>query len=212
MLRNPLKKRHSQNTLEAIHAAFPSALSDDVSEVMKHIPTADIEPHTDHAYRVNESDGEVTIPCRVYFPEIQPGSFRTHSDTQCAILAAILTRHHSGYQRETWAEQLTGHPKPWTAPFLAILLGDYVKEIPALLERTMGNEWTQLIQEFAAANPEWRRPLNHRILTYWDIYYRRQIPRLTDYPGYRLAHRLELWDKKTAPKLTRVNKRMESKG
>ena len=79
-----------------------------------------------------------------------------------------------------------------------------------VLEQGLGEEWIPLFQDFASQNPEWRRPLNHRILSYWDTYYRRWNSRLTDYPGYRLAKRLGLWDKKIAPKLTRANKKMEN--
>ena len=80
-----------------------------------------------------------------------------------------------------------------------------LKNFPQIsILQVLSSEWRSLIHDFASANPEWRRPLNHRILTYWDIHYRRQIPRLTDYPGYRLAQKLELWDNKTAPKLTRA--------
>ena len=208
MLRYLTKKRHSKNTIEVIRAAFPTSRVDDLTEVLTRIPVADHEPHTDDPNRVNIGDLEIFIPSRVYFPEIDPRDCNDLSDTQNAILAAIYTRHHSGFQREIWAGRLLNHPAPWTSPFLALLLGDYVIEVIVRLEKGLTEDWEAPIRDFAASNPKWRRPLNHRILTYWDIYYRHKIPRITDYPGYRLADRLGLWDKKTAPKLIKKANRV----
>lgn len=207
MLRYLTKKRHSKNTLEVIHAAFPTSFADELTEVLARVPVADHEPHTDDPNRVNVGDSEIFIPSRVYFPETNPSDYSDLSDAQNAILAAIYTRHHSGFQREIWAGHLLNYPAPWTAPFLALLLGDYVIEVIARIEMGLTEAWAAPIHAFAALNPKWRRPLNHRILTYWDIYYRYKIPRITEYPGYRLADRLGLWDKNTAPKLMkRANK------
>jgi hypothetical protein len=180
------------------------SLADDVSKVMEVVQATDIEPHTASAYRCKVGDEEVTIPYRVYFSEMSTNDLHRLATNQKPILAAIMTLHHSGYQREIWAEQLAAYPFTWTTPFMALLLGDYVREVLAVIERSVNSEWVPLFHEFAAKNPEWKRPLNHRILSYWDIYYRWQIPRLTDYPGYRVAERLGVWDKKTAPKLTRL--------
>ena len=199
-------KRHSQNTLDVIYAAFPKTLNDDVLEVMKRIPVTDIEPHTKYAYRVRLAEGGIKIPTRVYFPEIAPNGHEDLSDPQRAILAAIFTRHHSGYQREIWVEQLMKYPNPWAAPFIASLLGEYVVEILILLERSVDDSWESLIYDFAALNPEWTRPLNHQILSYWTAYHRPKIPRLLDYPGYRLAVKWGLWNNKTAPKIIRAEK------
>ncbi|MBN8421554.1 MAG: hypothetical protein J0L73_21745 [Verrucomicrobia bacterium] len=201
-----MKQRHSNNTLVVIQAAFPHSLADDVLEVMKVIPATDSEPHGDAAFKVYIDSGELKIPYRVYFPEVYSWQHKDLTNTQKAILAAIFTRHHSGYQREIWADKLTLHPSEWSTPFIAALFGDYVEEILAVLESKLGDNWGSLIQELAVRNPKWRRPLNHQILNYWAIYYRQKTPFLTDYPGYKLAERFGLWDKKTAPRLIKNGK------
>jgi len=206
---NLVKKTHSAVTLAAIGAAFPAWLRDDVSIVMAHVPPVDSEPHVGCAYRFTVGDHRITVPSRVYFTEMHPADFGDLTRTQTAILAAIMTRHLSGYQREEWSEPLSTHPADWTTPFVALLMGDYVREILAMIERNMATEWQPLFRDFADNNPEWRRSLTHRIVTYWDMYYRRLIPRLPDYPGYRVAERLGLWDKKSTPRLTRGNKRSD---
>jgi hypothetical protein len=92
---------------------------------------------------------------------------------------------------------------------LAFLIGDYVIEILRAIEQGLTPEWRDLFQEFSAMNRIERRPLNHRIINYWNLYYRGRshCRRLADYPGYAIAQALGLWDPKTAPRLTRKVKR-----
>ncbi len=65
------------------------------------------------------------------------------------------------------------------------------------------------MEHYAEENQISLRALNHRILNYWTFYYRYYSPNiriLTDYPGYRVAEELGLWDRRTAPKLLRKAK------
>jgi hypothetical protein len=203
MLLHFFKKRHSKNTLAVVQAGFPSCLHDDVRKVMAEIGPAKIEPHVIASYCFITEEGQVTVPYRVYFPQLSAPQTGSLTQTQIPILAGIMIRHHSGYHRETWAQQLLAYPTPWTTPFVAVLLGDYVSQILSTINKHLNSRWETLFHDFAQKNPKWLRPLSHRILTYWDIYYRRSIPRLTDYPGYLVAQRLGLWDKKAAPRLTK---------
>jgi hypothetical protein len=201
MLQYFFRKKHSKNTLTVIQGAFPSCLHEEVRKVLDEIKPAKLEPHTEASYCFNTKDEQVTIPSRVYFPEISPSQTDHLTQIQVPILAAIMTRHHSGYHRETWIHRLLAFPNPWTTPFVAVLLGDYVREILSTIHKELNPVWEPLFHDFAQKNPKWLRPLSHRILSYWDIYYRRSFPRLTDYPGYLLAEKLGLWDKKVAPRL-----------
>jgi len=200
------KKKHSPESLSSIFGAFPKDMHDDVIVVMDHVEVGIHEPHMydpDHLFLRGDS---ITVPYRVYFPEINPTSIKGFTSVQMAILAAIMTRHHSGYQRQVWAKLLSRYPADWTTPFMALLLGDYVCEILATLDDGLSPAWGALFETFSIENPEWSRPLTHRIITYWDIYYRRRIPSLVEYPGYRVTERLGLWDRKAAPKLMQASK------
>jgi hypothetical protein len=145
------------------------------------------------------------IPYRVYFPERIPSDITDLPAQQMAITAAIMSRHCSGYQRELWAAQLCQHPSDWSVPFIAFLLGDYVAEVLRVVEFGLSLEWESLFLGFSADRLHSRRQLNHRIINYWNLYYRgrQSYRRLTEYPGYIVAKRLGLWDPRTAPRLTR---------
>jgi hypothetical protein len=200
------KVRHSPETEAAIFAAFPSSLSEDVRVVINFLPSAQHEPHMDSAYHALVGSEKLVLPYRVYFPVVHPDTAAKLTRCQQAILAALMSRHHDGYKRELWARILCRFPAPWTVPFVAFLLGDYVIQVLRAADESLTPDWTVLFDDFAASNGIDRRRLSHRILTYWAIYYRYfgpNIRRLTDYPGYTLAVRLGLWDARTAPKLLR---------
>ncbi|WP_395746897.1 hypothetical protein [Prosthecobacter sp.] len=194
---------HSQATLEVVLAAFPKSLADDVRVVMRGIPPADVSLPEHDRFRAITALGECAIPSRVYFPELAVTASLNLTDAQAAILAAIFTRHYSGYQREIWAVQLLSQPSAWSTPFVALLFKDYVQEILTALEQRMSEDWRPFIQAFAVQNPLWLRQLSHQIVNYWAVYHRQKFPRLTDYSGYKLARRMGVWDNKTAPNLTR---------
>lgn len=189
--------------LAAMQAAFPSALKEDVAVVMGLFAGA--APHSPirSSQRLNLPEGQIEIPYRVYFPEPSPTALKEVTETQASILGCIMTRHHSGYVREAWAAWLSKHPESWTVPFFVQLPGDYVFEIVARIESMLTPEWIALSQEFAAANPEFTKRLSQRIATYWAIYYSHMFPKFRNYPAYRVAEALGLWDAKTAPRLTR---------
>jgi hypothetical protein len=186
--------------------AFPSSLKPEVLLVMDRISVGLHEPHTDGCYRAAIHGEPVSIPYRVYFPESRPTDFEGLTQWQRSIVAAIMTRHCSGYQRELWAAELCQRPVEWAIPFVAYLLGDYVSEVLRAVELGLSPEWERLFASFSVERQHTRRQLNHRIINYWNLYYRgRQSYRhLSDYPGYIVAKRLGLWEPSVAPRLTRV--------
>jgi hypothetical protein len=188
-----------------ISAAFSPSMHEDVFRVMEYVGVSDIEP-SEPVSRVRVGDCHVDIPYRIYFREAYPSDFKGLTKTQEGVLAAIMSRHYSGYQREIWARQLCLHPANWTAPFVVFLLGDYVREVLLIMHEQLNSDWKLVVHDFLDKNAELKKPLNYRIISYWDSYYRCITPSLTDYPGYAVAERLGIWDKKVAPRLTRASR------
>ncbi len=189
-----------------VQGAFPSSLQSDVLAVMDRMAVGPHEPHADGRYSSTVHGERILIPYRVYFPESRPTDFAGVSPQQMSIVAAIMTRHCSGFQREAWSAQLCLYPADWAVPFVAFLLGDYVAQVLSAVESGLSPEWESL---FANSPPELRpscRQLNHRIVSYWNTYYRgwQNYRRFTDYPGYIVAKRLGLWEPGIAPRLTRL--------
>ncbi|RYD18742.1 MAG: hypothetical protein EOP88_21515 [Verrucomicrobiaceae bacterium] len=202
--------RHSPNTREAVRAAFPAELEADVDWVLNQLGVARHEPQDEVMLRLADG-GEAAIPYRVYFPEKSPAGSHPHTTARKAILAAILTRHHSGFQRQTWARELAAFPLPWATPFMALLLDDYVCQIPAMLEKSLDEEWIPLLKQFGEGNPEWRATFNSRTVSYWAEFYRQPFLWFDDYPGYRAAVRFGLWNGKTCHRLLTRTRRMKNK-
>ena len=212
------KKHHSETTRSAIRSAFPERLGEAVAVALARVGIASHEPFVDPSHEVRVDDELLSIPYRVYFPPANLSDIEGLSETEQAVFASFMTRHYDGHQREYWSRILCGHPSSWAAPYLAALLGDYVIQVLEAVRGSLTVEWKPLMERYAEDNEISLRALNHRILTYWTIYYRyypSNIRILTDYPGYQLADELGLWDRRTAPKLlkkARANKSMESDG
>lgn len=198
------KKQHSATTKSLICGAFPEHLRDDASVALDGAGIAPHEPFVDPSCLAEVDGVSVAIPYRVYFPPASIDDIVSLTNLQQAIFASFMTRHHDGHQREYWAKVLCGSATSWNAPFLAALLGDYVIQVLDVVGENLTDEWNPIMVQYATENQISLRALNHRILTYWTIYYRyynSNIRILTDYPGYRVANQLGLWDRRTAPKL-----------
>jgi len=200
---------HTDHVLGQIYAAFPVRWHTEVAEVMRCLSPARSEPNPDWAQKVEISTEAIQVPYRIYFDGIARG-WKQFSETKRVILAALMTRHHSGYQRMEWAARLCEHPADWTAPYIALLLGDYVDEILRVLEQNVGPEWNLPFASFVTNNPLLRERLNRRIVSYWHSYYRQEVPRFAEYPGFRVAERLGVWDHRVAPNLIRRSGRAKS--
>ena len=204
------KKQHSSTTESLIRSAFPKQLGDAVGVALGRAGIAPHEPFVDTGREARVGGELVSIPYRVYFPPASITDIEGLTESEQAIFASFMTRHHDGHQREYWARILCQHPFPWTAPYLAALLGDYVIQVLEAVHNALTAEWEPLMAQYADENQISLRALNHRILNYWTIYYRYFAPNirnLTDYPGYQVAYELGLWDRQTAPKLLKKQRR-----
>lgn len=189
-MQNTINGNNRFKVEKMINNAFPNELVNDVLQILKLLPFERKTIESDEWLYAGES--RITIPARVYFSE--PQELEGLTETQMTILCAIMTRHHCGYVRQQWADRLLAFPSPWTTPFLALLLGEYVIEIVEMLGKKVDNRWLPFFQEFATRNPDSIRLINQRIISYWDCYYKHQYPNLCDYPGYQVALRLGLWN------------------
>jgi hypothetical protein len=135
---------------------------------------------------------EVTVPYRVYLEDRQISG----SDDEALVQHAVLSRHHDGHARERHLTALMVAPRPWLAPYVVALMGDYVLEILMAIETAMPPAMLTEVGAFVRANPLAWRTTQSRIASYWDAYhastYPRRAPRFPghrlqkDYPGFRL--------------------------
>lgn len=192
--------------LEALQAAFPAELKGDVAVVIEKFVGEVSGFPVDPGRALNVLESQIKIPYRIYLPEPSPESVPELAKTQRAIVSCLMTRHHSGYVREAWAARLSVSPEVWTVPFAAVLLEDYVFEVAGQTESMLTPPWIALFRDFTAANPDFKRQLGPRIVTNWNDDYRGKFPIFLDYPIYKTANLLDLWNPETAPRLTRTHR------
>ena len=207
MIFNKIKEIFSSNLSEDINrliTAFPSELHIDVKESVKAIPFArnpikladgnkhfidkfvsDYKPQT-----FNLRGEEVKIPYRVYFEQPEQENLKFLNTQQRIILNCIYLRHHNGYVRERHLINLLETDAYFTLPFKIQILGEYVLELIVILDQAITDRNISKYAEFLSNNIFFWKQTQSRIVSYWDVYYRREFPKLRDYVGYRLSKRL----------------------
>lgn len=176
--------------------AFPRRLRADVRAALEVLPSAEFPPAS--PFRTLLADEVVTIPYRIYVPEPSADCEEALPPKQRAVLDCLYTRHHDGWVRQRRLERVVGLVEPWVTPFVVQLIGEYVEEILLVIERSLlpglatpGSPVDSIYGGFAAENPQFVGLTGQRATSYWDCYYRRRRPKLSDYPGYRLVAALE---------------------
>jgi hypothetical protein len=179
-----------------LEEAFPRRLRAVVRAALKVLPSAEFPPLS--SFRVLLSDEVVTIPYRIYAAEPSADSEKALPPMQRAVLDCLYTRHHDGWVRQRRLERVVGLVEPWVAPFVVQLIGEYVEEILLVIEQSLvpglaapGSLVDSVYGGFASENLRFMALTGQRATSYWDCYYRRRHPELSDYPGYRLVAALE---------------------
>ena len=181
---------------------------------LKHLKKSEHEVHDDQSYSSFTDRHKIRIPYRVYFPSLSPSEIKHLPKQQRVIIASIMSRHHDGFQRESWIRELCSYPLEWTVPYIAYALGDYVVEVVSAIEASITSSWVDLFHSFKADSYIDSHSLSQRILTYWSIYYGfggRRYTWLENYPSYRVANKLGIWDKMVARQLIRKQKKRVNK-
>jgi hypothetical protein len=176
--------------------AFPSRLHSAALEVFGSLAASDNDPAGDIATSYRRACPElrleresVSIPYRIYNPRPEP-SLVQRLDDQCSlVLSCIYTRHHDGFVRHRFASRILASEDPCIIPFVVQLLGEYVVEICADVERYARESlltrpaMRQSFAAFLADNPCYTTLTEQRAASYWSCYYRSQHPSRDTYPG-----------------------------
>jgi hypothetical protein len=176
--------------------AFPARLAPAVASVAQSLPDARFRP----AGSVTASQsrtwpdlavtGEVVVvPKRIYNPEPAGHVLTRLSKMEAVVAAAIYSTHDDGFVRQRQLGTLLEADEPWTAPFIAQLLGEYVIEICRDIERFAQTEFRRRpamrenLSAFFRENRCFTSLTRQRAITYWSCYYRGQHPSQETYPA-----------------------------
>lgn len=82
------------------------------------------------------------------------------------------------------------HVTPWSAPFVAALIGEYVVEILDDIHDAMPRIGPTLAS-FFEENQDYLKLTKARVTSYWDCYYRHGICARPVYPGFSIVAEIE---------------------
>ena len=181
-----------------LRSAFPRSAVVDVDAALGVLPLAETPPSAEDIGKVAIAGEALRIPMRIYSPEPTLDSVDRLSGSAKVVLACLFTRHHSGVVRQAHLEQLFATEAPWVPPYVFQLVGEQVVEIAALVLEHIDQLRNDRYASFAQSNPVFIRTIRHRLVSYWDRYYRNTYPELSDYPAYQVINGLALWEKREA--------------
>lgn len=147
-------------------------------------------------FSVQAGRQSVLIPARLHF-----ASERIPLNAQeeaWRFARALQTRSNDGFERQRAARDLMADLKPWEAPFIVALIGEYVVEILEDVSNALTPDLERVLGAFLIENEAFWATTKRRVASYWNVYYRsscaserRRTYRRDEYVGFKLADRLE---------------------
>lgn len=167
-----------------IQRAFPFYLQKDATKIVdflqQNAPKGFKTIGTETIYLKGEF---LELPQRVYF-----GEYNTQSLTlvQEQMLNCLYLCHCNGHLREYYLRKVLEAKEDFALPFISKLFGDYVIEILEVLHHELPNDTRDKLRDFFRANPLYKKCIQSRIASYWDLFYQNTYPDLKKYVGYQL--------------------------
>ena len=148
-------------------------------------------------FAVNAQGQCVLIPVRLHFAsERLPLSI---SDEAWLFARALQTRSNDGFERQRAVLDLLADLRPWAAPFIVALIGEYIVEILNDISAALTDENTQTLATFILQNEGFWNTTKRRVASYWNVYYRsngcsemRHAYRRDEYIGFKITDRIEM--------------------
>ena len=169
-----------------LSSAFPSSISTDVDKVRAIIPNK-TTPISDLKIQYKVNEFYLTLPYRVYFDEVKEKDLLKLTEQQKNILHCIYSRHCDGYVREKHIKALLlTEYKDWAIPYIVKLCDEYVVEIlESIYELLIETDLTR-IKQFCKKNRNQFLKSYHRMISYWNEFYRYDRYHFKDYIGRKL--------------------------
>lgn len=138
----------------------------------------------------------VLIPARLHF--VSDRLPLTASDEAWLFARALQTRSNDGFERQRAGRDLLADLRPWGAPFIVALIGEYIAEILDDIAAALSPELARTLGAFIVSNQAYWNTTKRRVTSYWNIYYRARwlkefgrAERRDEFIGFRLIQQLE---------------------
>jgi hypothetical protein len=147
-------------------------------------------------FSVQAEGQSVLIPSRLHFAS-ERLRLNQH-DEAWRFARALQTRSNDGFERQRAARDLVADLRPWGAPFVVALIGEYIVEILQDVFDALTPDVERTLGSFIVENEAFWATTKRRITSYWNAYYRsswaselRRAYRRDEYVGFKLVDRLE---------------------
>jgi len=168
--------------------AFPEALRVDARKAADMILRQLQEKQWTERFEVHVDGDAVQVPARLRFAS---SCSEAQTKDNIGLMAECLrTRSNDGFERQRAVQRLLPDVRPWSAPFIIALIGEYVIEILRDIHAALSPSVSDTLAAFISANPSYWERTRQRVASYWDVYYRADFRR-SDYVGFKLIDELE---------------------
>lgn len=181
-----------------LYEAIPQELKVDVQAVIKKT----IRPkdgRTNNWFTVYYQDEQLQIPERIYTKMPSAKQIEALTDQQQVIFACLFSRHHDGFVREHYVQQLIAKSGkyPWVISYIFRLTGEYVVEILHTINGKLHELDQQVMIPFVRENHRFIQTTKSQIISYWNCNYRDEFPKFNDYIGAEIVSFLEAIERKS---------------
>lgn len=170
---------------------FPSCSKEDIDKVKSTILRSNLfyikskVSNKKIQYKVNGK--YLTFPDRIYFNDIKETKLQKLTEQQRNIIHCIYSRHCDGFIREKHLKELlSSNYEDWTIPYIVKICDEYVVEILEMTYKLLIGKDLTKIQQFCRENKVQFLKSYHRMISYWNEYYRWDCYRYRDYIGRKL--------------------------
>ena len=169
--------------------AFPQALRPEAIKAAEVILRKLHDKQWTERFEVHVGGEAVQLPARLHFAP--DGSVEELTGNLNLMVRCLQTRSHDGFQRQRAVRELLTDIRPWSAPFVTALIGEYVIEILHDIHAGLSQPVSEALAAFISVNPTYWERTQQRVTSYWDVYYRADFRR-SDYVGFKLVDALNV--------------------
>ncbi len=186
-----LSSERMENDIVRITRCFPAELREQVRKVI-HILSIEKSGCIHAGSYSTQFQGEtLEFPYRVYFNEPRNTLEKNLTEEEKVILDCIFLLHHNGHIRQRRLERLVDKTQAYIIPFTFQLLGEYVKEILTVVDDHVNEKNIPAYLRFIEENKKYFSHMENRMISYWNMYYRKEYPKRKKYIGQRIFDRIK---------------------
>ena len=176
---------------ETARRAFPFSAMSLANEAALELSSLVDDTYRQRSEAVDVLGEMIAIPRRLHF-----GGLSAKDDMMDNLNLAsrcLIARATDGHLRQRAVRSIIPYQEAWVAPFVVILLGEYVIEIVEEVRDALPILDQSIYANLVRENRQAVERLRAKATSYWDAYHRQRYPLKRDYPGLQALHELEGW-------------------